>query len=103
MPKLLQPANDRVVIRPIDEGEQTYGSIVIPDMGKEKPEMGEVLSVGPGRLSEYGKMIPVRSCKVGDIVLVPKIGSLRIDFDGEEYYITRDSEILAVVKESNNE
>tara|TARA_B100000683_G_C11990751_1_gene349667 strand:+ start:107 stop:418 length:312 start_codon:yes stop_codon:yes gene_type:complete len=103
MPKLLQPANDRVVIRPIDEGEQTYGSIVIPDMGKEKPEMGEVLSVGPGRLSEYGKMIPVRSCKVGDIVLVPKIGSLRIDFDGDEYYITRDSEILAVVKESNNE
>jgi len=103
MPKLLQPANDRVVIRPIDEGEQTYGSIVIPDMGKEKPEMGEVLSIGPGRLSEYGKMIPVRSCKVGDIVLVPKIGSLRIDFDGDEYYITRDSEILAVVKESNNE
>ena len=103
MPKLLNPANDRVVIKPIDEGEQTYGSIVIPDMGKEKPEMGEVLSVGPGRLSEYGKMIPVRSCKVGDIVLVPKIGSLRIDFDGDEYYITRDSEILAVVKESNNE
>ena len=65
--------------------------------------MGEVLAVGPGRLSEYGKMIPIRSCKVGDIVLVPKIGSLRIDFDGEEYYITRDSEILAVVKESNNE
>ena len=103
MPKLLQPANDRVVIRPIDEGEQTYGSIVIPDMGKEKPEMGEVLSVGPGRLSEYGKMIPVRSCKVGDIVLVPKIGSLRIDFDGDEYYITRDSEILAVVKEKDDE
>ena len=103
MPKLLNPANDRVLIKPIDEGEQTYGSIVIPDMGKEKPEMGEVLAVGPGRLSEYGKMIPIRSCKVGDIVLVPKLGSLRIDFDGEEYYITRDSEILAVVKESNNE
>ena len=103
MPKLLNPANDRVLIKPIDEGEQTYGSIVIPDMGKEKPEMGEVLAVGPGRLSEYGQMIPVRSCKKGDIVLVPKIGSLRIDFDGQEYYITRDSEILAVVKESNNE
>ena len=103
MPKLLNPANDRVVIKPIDEGEQTYGSIVIPDMGKEKPEMGEVLAVGPGRLSEYGQMIPVRSCKKGDIVLVPKIGSLRIDFDGQEYYITRDSEVLAVVKENNNE
>ena len=103
MPKLLNPANDRVVIKPIDEGEQTYGSIVIPDMGKEKPEMGEVLAVGPGRLSEYGQMIPVRSCKKGDKVLVPKIGSLRIDFDGQEYYITRDSEILAVVKEKDDE
>ena len=103
MPKLLNPANDRVVIKPIDEGEKTYGNIVIPDMGKERPEIGEVLAVGPGRLSEFGQMILVRSCKVGDIVLVPKIGSLRIDFDGEEYYITRDSEILAVVKESNNE
>ena len=72
-------------------------------MGKEKPEMGEVLAVGPGRLSEYGQMIPVRSCKKGDIVLVPKIGSLRIDFDGQEYYITRDSEILAVVKEKDDE
>ena len=103
MPKLLNPANDRVLIKPIDEGEQTYGSIVIPDMGKEKPERGEVLAVGPGRLSEYGQMIPVRSCKKGDIVLVPKIGSLRIDFDGQEYYITRDSEILAVVKEKDDE
>ena len=92
-----------VIVKPIEIDESTYGNIVVPDMGKEKPEMGEVLAVGPGRLSEYGKMIPIRSCKVGDIVLVPKIGSLRIDFDGEEYYITRDSEILAVVKESNNE
>jgi chaperonin GroES len=76
-----------------------YGSIVVPDMGKEKPEMGEVLAVGSGRLSEYGQMIPVRSCKVGDIVLMPKIGTLRIDFEGDEYYIAQDREILAVVKQ----
>jgi len=76
-----------------------YGSIVVPDMGKEKPEMGEVLAVGPGRLSEYGQMIPVRSCKVGDIVLMPRIGTLRIDFEGDEYYIAQDREILAVVKQ----
>jgi chaperonin GroES len=81
MANTLQPSNDRILIKPIDEGEQTYGSIVIPDMGKEKPEMGKVLEVGPGRLSEYGKLIPVRSCKKGDTVLVPKIGTLRIDFD----------------------
>lgn len=103
MAKLLKPTNDRILVKPIDEGEQTYGSIVIPDMGKEKPEMGEVLAIGPGRLSEHGQLITVRSCKVGDIVLVPKIGTLRIDFEGEEYYIAQDREVLAVVKESDDE
>ena len=103
MSKTITPCNDRIVIKPIDEGEQTYGSIVIPDMGKEKPEMGEVISVGPGRLSEFGKMIPIRSCKVGDVVLVPKIGTLRIDFEGEEFYIAQDREVLAVVKTTTEE
>ena len=98
--KSIYPTNDRILVKPIDEGEQTYGSIVIPDMGKEKPEVGEVLAVGPGRLSEYGKMIPIRSCKVGDIVMVPKIGTLRIDFEGEEFYIAQDREILGVIKET---
>jgi len=100
MSKLLKPTNDRILIKPIDEGEQTYGSIVIPDMGKEKPEMGEVLAIGPGRLSEHGQLITVRSCKVGDVVLVPKLGTLRLDFEGQEYYIAQDKEILAVVKEA---
>lgn len=103
MSKSLKPTNDRIIVKPIDEGEQTYGSIVIPDLGKEKPEMGEVIAVGPGRMSEYGQMIPVRSCKIGDVVLVPKIGTLRIDFEGEEYYIAQDREILAVIKDSENE
>jgi chaperonin GroES len=104
MSKTLAPSNDRILLRPIDEGEQTYGSIVIPDMGKEKPEMGKVLAVGPGRQSELdpSKLISVRSCKVGDIVLVPKIGTLRIDFEGEEYYIAQDREILAVIKEAED-
>lgn len=100
MSKQLQPTNDRILLKPIDEGEQTYGSIVIPDLGKEKPEMGEVLAVGPGRPTEFGSFINVKSCKVGDIVLVPKIGTLRIDFEGEEYYIAQDREILAVIKEA---
>lgn len=102
MSKTLTPSNDRVLIKPIDEGEQTYGSIVIPDMGKEKPEMGEVIAVGQGRMSEFGHFIPVKH-KVGQIVLVPKIGTLRIDFEGEEFYIAQDREILAVIKESENE
>lgn len=99
MSKELKPSNDRLLLKPIDEGEQTYGSIVIPDMGKEKPEMGEVIAAGQGRMSEFGQFIPVKH-KVGDIVLVPKIGTLRIDFEGEEYYIAQDKEILAVIKES---
>ena len=101
MSKTLTPQNDRVLIKPIDGGEQMYGTIVIPDLGKEKPEMGEVLDVGPGRQSELdpSKLISVRSCKKGDIVLLPKIGTLRIDFEGEEYYIVQDKEILAVVEQ----
>jgi len=99
--KSINPTNDRILVKPIDEGEQTYGSIVIPDMGKEKPEIGEVLAVGPGRLSEFGKMIPIRSCKVGDMVMVPKIGTLRIDFEGQEYYIAQDREVLGVIVEIN--
>lgn len=102
MSKKLIPANDRVIIKAIEEDEQMYGNIVIPDMGKEKPEMGEVIAVGPGRQSEFGQFIRVNA-KVGDKVLIPKIGSLRIDFEGEEYFITPDKEILATINESDNE
>lgn len=99
MSKTIIPENDRVLVKPIDEGEQTYGNIVIPDMGKEKPEMGEVVSVGPGRMSEFGAFINVNA-KVGNLVLVPKIGTLRIDFEGQEYYIVQDKEILGTIKEA---
>jgi chaperonin GroES len=102
MNKSLKPTNDRVLLRPIDEGEQMYGNIVIPDLGKERPEMGEVLAIGPGRLSESGVEINVRSCKVGDLVLVPKIGTLRIDFEGQEYYLVPDKEILAVITQTED-
>ncbi len=101
MSKQLLPLNDRVLIRPVDEGEQMYGNIVIPDMGKEKPEMGEVVAVGPGRQTEFGQYIRVNA-KVGDVVLVPKIGTLRIDFEGDEYYIVQDKEILATVKDTED-
>lgn len=101
MSKLLQPQNDRVLIKPVESGEEMYGNIIIPDMGKEKPEMGEVIAVGPGRQSEFGQFIRVNA-KVGDFVLIPKIGSLRIDFEGQEYFITPDREILATVLESQD-
>lgn len=99
MSKTLQPQNDRVLIKPIESGEEMYGTIIVPDMGKEKPEMGEVIAVGPGRQSEFGQFIRVNA-SVGDVVLIPKIGSIRIDFEGQEYFITPDREILAIVKQS---
>jgi chaperonin GroES len=101
MSKSLQPQNDRVLIKPVESGEEMYGNIIIPDMGKEKPEMGEVIAVGPGRQSEFGQFIRVNA-KVGDFVLIPKVGSLRLDFEGQEYFITPDREILATVLESQD-
>ena len=96
MIKDITPKNDRVLVKPIEDDMLQYGNIIVPDMGKEKPEMGEVISVGPGRLSEFGKFIPVHT-KVGDIVVIPKIGSIRITVQGEEYYVVQDREILATI------
>ena len=96
--KKLNPCNDRVVVKPIEEDEQLYGNIIVPDMGKERPEMGEVIAAGPGRMSEFGKHIPVKA-KVGQVVLVPKIGSIRVELEGQEFYIVQDREILAIVEE----
>lgn len=93
MSKLI-PNNDRVLIKPLEEGEQMYGSIILSDMGQERPEIGEVLAVGPGRQSEFGGFITVNA-KVGDIVLIPKAGTIRVPFEGEDYYIVPDREILA--------
>ena len=89
--------HDKVLVKPIEESEQLYGSIIVPDLGKEKPQIGEVLDVGPGRVTEFGTKIEI-TVQVGDIVLVPKIGTIRVDFEGEEYYILPDREILAVIK-----
>ena len=102
MSKTLTPFNDRVIIKPIEEDEQMYGNIVIPDLGKERPEMGQVIATGPGRQTEFGQFIRVNA-KAGDIVLIPKIGSIRIDFEGDEYFITADKEILASIKPETNE
>lgn len=103
----LIPLNDRVLIEPLEDQEVMYGNIIVPDLGKEKPELGTVVSVGSGRLSEFsGQWIPV-NCQVGDIVLVPKIGTIRVELKGKEYYVAQDREILAVYKpepkQENNE
>lgn len=99
MIKAIHPLNDRVLIKPIDAGERRRGAIIIADTGQEKPELGTVVEIGPGRKTEFGIMIEQSDFQlnVGDTVLIPKIGTIRTEIDGEEYYLTPFKEILAKV------
>ena len=90
----LQPLADRLVVKPIEREEVTKGGIVLPDTAKEKPQEGEVVAVGPGRLSEDGKRITM-DVKVGDIVVYAKYGGTEIKIEDEELVILRESDILA--------
>ena len=90
----LQPLADRVVVKPIEREEVTKGGILLPDTVKEKPQDGEVIAVGPGRLSEDGKRIAL-DVKVGDRVIYAKYGGTEIKVDDEELVILRESDILA--------
>ena len=90
----LQPLADRLVVKPIEKEEITKGGIVLPDTAREKPQEGEVIAVGPGRLSEDGKRLAI-DVKVGDIVVYAKYGGTEIKIDDEELIILRESDILA--------
>ena len=94
MSKLI-PQNGNVIIKPIEEQEQTYGNIVIPDMGKERPEIGEVIAVSPTFNWNTGKDIDSKLTP-GQKVLIPKMGSVKLSVDGEDNFITKETEILAV-------
>ncbi len=90
----LQPLGDRVVVKPIPKEEVTKGGIVLPDTAKEKPQEGKVLAVGPGKVTDDGKRIPM-DVKEGDVVIYAKYGGTEIKEDGEELIILRESDILA--------
>jgi chaperonin GroES len=90
----LQPLADRVLVRPIEKEEKTKSGIYLPDTAKEKPQEGEVLAVGPGKMSDDGKRIPL-DLKVGDKVIYAKYGGTEIKVDDEELIILRESDILA--------
>jgi len=90
----LQPLADRLVVKPIEAEEKTKAGIYLPDTAKEKPQEGEVVAVGPGRLSDDGKRIAM-DIKVGDIVIYARYGGTEIKVDDEEYMILRESDILA--------
>ena len=90
----LQPLGDRVVVKPIEKEEITKGGIILPDTAKEKPQEGEILAVGPGRLTEDGKRIAI-DVKVGDRVIYAKYGGTEIKIEDEELVILRETDILA--------
>ena len=95
----LQPMNGYIALKPIEEEEQTYGNIFIPDLGKERPELGEVVAVSA--TYNYNSDTWVKSqLQVGDKVLIPKLGSVRITLEGEEYFICKEQDIYSkLVKE----
>ena len=95
------PLGDKIVILPQEEGEQTYGNIVVPDMGQEKPEVGTVLAVGPGRISTDGTLIPNR-IEVGVTVMVPKFGAQTVVVENETYIVVGESDVLGIIKQKED-
>jgi chaperonin GroES len=89
------PLADRVVIRSLEETEQTRGGLFIPETAKEKPQQGEIVAVGPGRFDE-GKRVPM-DVKAGDKVLYGKYSGTEVTIDGEQLLILRESDVLAVI------
>jgi chaperonin GroES len=93
----IQPLADRVVIKALEESEQMRGGLYIPDTAKEKPQQGEVIAVGPGKVSDEGKRI-APEVKVGDKVLYGKYSGTEVTVADEQYLILRESDVLAVVQ-----
>ena len=92
----IRPLHDRLIVRRLDEGEQTIGGIIIPDSAKEKPQRGEVIAAGSGKVNEDGTRTPL-DVKAGDLILFGKYTSQEVKLDGEEYLIMREDEVLAVL------
>lgn len=93
----IQPLADRVVVKPLEETEQMKGGLYIPDTAKEKPQQGEVIAVGPGKITDDGKRVPPE-LKEGDRVLYGKYSGTEVTVGDEQYLILRESDVLAIVK-----
>jgi chaperonin GroES len=91
----LNPLGDRIVVKPKEEEERTASGLVIPDTAKEKPQLGEVLAVGPGEFKD-GARVPM-DVSVGDLVFYSKYGGTEIKYEGEDYLILSSRDVLAVL------
>jgi chaperonin GroES len=92
----LRPLHDRLLVKRLDEGETVQGGIIIPDTAKEKPQQGEVIAAGNGKMLENGKRVEL-DVKAGDKILFGKYSGAEVKIDGVEYLILREDEVLAVL------
>ena len=90
------PLHDRLLVRRVEEAETTRGGIILPDTAKEKPQEGEVISTGKGKVNEDGKVFPL-AVKEGDRILFGKYSGTEIKLDGEDYIIMREEEVLGII------
>ena len=93
----IEPLGDKIVILPQEEEEQMYGNIIVPDTGQEKPEIGKVVAVGEGRVTNEGAIIQ-NQLKVGQKVIVPKFGAQVVAVENETYIIASENDILGIIK-----
>jgi chaperonin GroES len=93
----IRPLQDRVIVKRIEEEERTKGGIIIPDTAKEKPSEGKVVAVGPGKVTDDGKKIPME-VKVGDRILFGRYSGTEIKIEGEEHLIMREDDILGIIE-----
>jgi chaperonin GroES len=94
----VRPLHDRIIVQRIDEGEQKVGGIIIPDSAKEKPQQGTVIAVGNGKTNDNGKRIPL-DVNAGDRILFGKYSGQEIKLDGQEYFIMKEDDVLAVIED----
>ena len=92
----LTPLHDRILVRRVEEAESTRGGIIIPDTAKDKPQEGEVISVGKGKSNDEGKVFPL-AVKEGDRILFGKYAGTEIKIDGEDFVIMREEEVLGIL------
>jgi len=93
----LRPLDDGVVIKQLEAEEKTTGGIILPDTAKEKPQIGKVVAVGPGKTNDKGKLMPM-SVKKSDKVIYGKYVGNDVEIDGEKYVVLKESDILAIVE-----
>jgi chaperonin GroES len=92
----MKPLADRVIVKPAPAEEKTKGGLIVPDTAKEKPVIGEVIAIGPGKVTDDGKKI-APEVKVGDKILYGKYSGTEVTVEGEEYLIMREADIFAIV------